>query len=598
MPRLPNIESLGERPIASPARGISSYRGESGAETVTGEAVMRFGSTVERAGDVVYKAQQEAQEKFDKVSAEEAFNSYRERQIDLTIGEKNGFVHRKGKAAADGTLYPQFVGNLNNSYNEISGGLLNDRQRELFRQRADITNIQYKENLLRHITEQSNQQARQTVEAGLALEHKSAGFAWRDPNAIKTSLLRSEALLVEQAEREGWKPDASGQNPILDAKRLEQRTKIHTAVINTALANDQWQYAQNYYRQNKGDIADPNGSVAQALEEGGLRGRSQANADRIMKEYRDPTAALEAARQIKDPKVRDATVERVHRQISEEKNFDARRRNALFVDATSVVEQTGDTDRIDPARWAELGPDQRSALKDRATHVRNGTEPKQNDEAWLKIANMAPGALARIDEAELMTTYRPNLDAEHWAQAVTRWRTARDAAQGKPEALVKIKDDLTFEQRFNDTVKQSGLLPKDKTIGALKGDQAGVIAQLRKSAADDLVAYKRASGKDYVPPEEVQRIINRRVLQSAFIDNPYWFGGETKPITLLTPEERTKAVVPMKKIMEQDPSAVVKIKNYARSLGVNASDKQIERAYFVHISGGSLDEYQRALGKK
>ena len=302
MPRLPNIESLGERPIASTARGIASYRGESGAETVAGESLMRFGSTVERAGDVVYKAQQEAQEKFDKISAEEAFNVYRERQLDLTIGEKNGFVHRKGKAAADGNLYPQFVGNLNNSYNEISGGLLNDRQRELFRQRADITNIQYKENLLRHITEQSNQQARQTAEAGLALEHKSAGFAWRDPNAVKTSLILSEALLADQAEREGWKPDASGQNPILDAKRLEQRTKIHTAVINNALANDQWGYAQTWYQKNKGDIADPNGSVARALEEGGLRQRSQASADKIMREYRDPTAALEAARQIKDPK--------------------------------------------------------------------------------------------------------------------------------------------------------------------------------------------------------------------------------------------------------------------------------------------------------
>jgi hypothetical protein len=338
--------------------------------------------------------------------------------------------------------------------------------------------------------------------------------------------------------------------------------------------------------------------LAQALEEGGLRQRSQASADTIMNEHRDPMAALEAARQIKDPKVRDATVARVHQRISEERNFDVRQRNALFVDATSVVEQTGDTDRIDPAKWARLGPDQKAALKDRATHVRNGTEPKQNDEAWLKIANMAPGALARIDEAELMTTYRPNLDAEHWAQAVTRWRTARDAAQGKPEAMVKIKDDLTFEQRFNDTVKRSGLLPKDKTIGALKGDQAGVIAQLRKSAADDLVAYKRASGKDYVPPEEVQRIINRHVLQSAFVEKPWYQSDESKPITVLTPEERTKAYVPMKKIIEQDPSAVVKIKNYARSLGVNASDKQIERAYFVHISGGSLDEYRRALTGK
>ena len=555
--------------------------------------MMRLGGAMQQTGDVLYKAEAEQQDRVDRAVAEDAFNAYREKQLELTLGEGKGFVHKKGKQAMDKQFFPQYMEQLNSNYRELNTRLGNDRQRELFRQRAEIANVQYRENLLRHITTQTDQHAKQTTEDGLALEHKAAGYAWQDPNAIKTSLVRSEALLVQQGESEGWSEET------LNAKRIDQRTRIHSAVISNALANDQWQYAQQYYRKNKGDIADPNGSVARALEEGGLRGRSQTNADSIVAQYRDLPEALEAARKIKDPKLRDATEDRVRRQISDRKQDDIRRQNAVFIEAVKTVEQTGDPDRVDPARYAELGPDQRNALKILAERQRSGQVAKQDDEVWLKFTAMAPGALARMDEADLITNYKPHLSPENWNTASQRWQAARNAAMGQPDALVKIKDDLTFEQRFNDTVKHSGLLPKDKTIGALKGDQAGVIAQLRQAAADDLVAYKRASGKDYVPPEEVQRIINRRVLQSAFIDNPYWFGGETKPIAIMTPEERTKAIVPMKKIMETNPAAYVKIKDFAREkLGVNPTDKQIERAYFVHISGGSVEEYRSALTGK
>ena len=538
-----------------------------------------------------FKELHKAEIQNDTLMAEDALNQYRASQIDLTVGQE-GFTKVRGKDAVNTPLLENYEKRLTKSKNDIAATLKNDNQREIFERRSQIPTLQFTESLKRHKAGEEDNNAKEILKSTLAIELSNVSNNYSDSLALEASKQRSGYAIDQEAARAGWSKER------IDFEKRASLSSIHTAVVSNALARDQWQYAQQYYRKNKDDIADPNGRLAQALEEGGLRGRSQANADRILKENSDPNAALEVADQIKDAKERDATKDRVRRELHDRRDINVRERNALFIDSVNVVEQTGDVDRVDPSRWARLGPERQAALKQLAGHVRAGTEPKQNDEVWLKFVGMAPGAIARIDEAELLTTYKPNLDREHWAQVANKWRTARDAAQGKPEAMVKIKDDLTFEQRFNDTVKQSGLLPKDKTIGALKGDQAGVIAQLRKSAADDLVAYKRASGKAYVPPEEVQRIINRRVLQTAFIDKPWSWNDPEKPITVLTPEERTKAYVPMKKIVGTDPSAVVKIKNYARSLGVNASDKQIERAYFVHISGGSLDEYQRALGKK
>ena len=413
MPKLLGIEALGERPIASPVGAIPAYRGASGAETVGGESLMKFGAALERTGNVIYEAQKVEQERFDKTAAEDAFNTLRERQLDLTVGEQNGFVNKKGKAAVDGTLYPQYTGMLDETYNELSGKLTNDKQRELFKSRAGIANLQYRENLLRHITEQGNVLAKQTTEGGLTVELKGASLAWRDPNAIGASLVRSEGLLKDQAEREGWADE------ILEAKTLEQKTRIHASVINNALANDNWGYAQTWYKKHKTEIVDVNGTIAKALEEGGLRSRSQQAMDKIVVEYKDPQAAMEAARQIKDPQVRDATETRVRQYFNDVKELDMCRRNTLFVQSANVVEKTGDVDRIDPGTWAELGPTQRTALQSLADHVRKGTEPKQNDEIWLKFAGMGPGARARIDEGELMQEYKPHLDRQHWEQAVS-----------------------------------------------------------------------------------------------------------------------------------------------------------------------------------
>ena len=520
----------------------------------------------------------------DTIMAEDALNQYRSSQIELTVGQE-GFTKIRGKDVVNTPFLENYEKRLAKSKNDIAATLANDNQREIFERRSQIPTLQYNESLKRHIASEQDNNAKEILKSTLATELSNVSNNYSNPLAIESSKQRNAYAIDQEAARSGWSKER------IDLEKRASLSSIHTAVISNALANDQWQYAQQYYRKNKGDIADPNGRVALALEEGGLRGRSQSNADSIVAQYRDLPEALEAARKIKDPKLRDATEERVRRQISDRKQDDIRLKNAVFIEAVKTVEQTGDADRIDPARYAELGPDQRNALKILADRKRSGQAAKQDDEVWLKFTSMAPGAIARMDEAELITNYKPHLSPENWDTASRRWQAARNAAMGNPEHMTKIKDELTFEQRFADTVRSSGILPKDKTIGSLKGDNAGMVSKLRQAAADDVLAYKRSSGKDYVPPEEVQRIINKRVLQTVFVDNPWWYDKE-KPLAALSEEEKAKAYIPIKKIPAPD---VVKIKNYARSLGVNVSERQIERAYFVYSSNGNLEQYKNIL---
>ena len=465
-----------------------------------------------------FKELHKAEIQNDTLMAEDAMNQYRASQIEQTVGQ-DGFTKNRGKDVVNTPFLENYEKRLAKSKNDIAATLANDNQREIFERRSQIPTLQYTESLKRHIAGEQDNNAKEILKSTLAIELSNVSNNYSNPLAIEASKQRNAYAIDQEAARSGWSKER------MDLEKRASLSSIHTSVISNALANDQWQYAQQYYRKNKVDIADPNGSIARALEEGGLRSRSQANADSIVTQYRDLPEALEAARKIKDPKLRDATEDRVRRQIGDRKQNDIRLQNAVFIEAVKTVEQTGDVDRIDPARYAELGPDQRNALKSLAERQRSGQAAKQNDEVWLKFTSMAPGAIARMDEAELITNYKPHLSPENWDTASRRWQAARNAAMGKPEHLAKIKDELTFEQRFADTMKSSGLLPKDKTIGALKGDNAAMVAKLRQSIADDIVSYKRSTGKDYIPPEETQRLINKHVMRTAFVDS-WWTDPE------------------------------------------------------------------------
>ena len=594
MPKLLGPEALGERPIANPAGTIPAYRGASGAETVGGESLMKFGAALERTGNVIYEAQKVEQERFDKTAAEDAFNTLRERQLDLTVGEQNGFVNKKGKAAVDGTLYPQYTGMLDETYNELSGKLTNDRQRELFKPRAGIASLQYRENLLRHITEQGNVLAKQTTEGGLTVELKGASLAWRDPNAIAASLVRSEGLLKDQAEREGWADE------ILEAKTLEQKTRIHASVINNALANDNWGYAQKWYQTNKAEIVDMNGTIAKALEEGGLRSESRRLADSIFaKSQTEGQAMAEADEKTKNnAKLYDATRERIRQKFSDKQNEFNAILEKTYLDASKIVEQTGSTDGIPADKWVSVLTDKhRSALGKRAQEIRENKEPKLNEKKWMEFLDIPANKLAAMNQAEVESSYISDFDRTRRLQAMDRWATARKAATGDPLASAKYASTIQFDDIVDGYARQMKVIPAGEKKN-LTAEQMEAYNNFRFAADAAIKDFERTKlqGKRVASSDEMQQIVSKTLLRKVFVEN--WYGGkDEKPIAAVTAKERAGVVgVPMAEIPQPD---LVKIKNYARSLGANVSNRQIERAYYIYSTNGNLEDYKNVLlGKK
>ena len=147
MPRLPSVQDL-QRPTPQVVRGTVAPRvlTPTGAES---QALQQAGQRVFAGSNVVLQAVQEQQERKDHLYAEDAWTKLRQKELELTFGE-NGFTKKQGSNALTPDFREEYVNQFDTVAEDISAGLLNDRQRGLFKSRAAVSKIQYEENLLKH----------------------------------------------------------------------------------------------------------------------------------------------------------------------------------------------------------------------------------------------------------------------------------------------------------------------------------------------------------------------------------------------------------------------------------------------------------------
>ena len=245
MPKLPDVNALGERQVPRPTGGVVSYNPTSGKEALVGQALTSLGETLGQIGQEAEKQRL----RDDTRRAEDAFNQLRSQQLDLTTGQ-DGFVNKKSGNAVNEPLMENYVKRFDDAAKRIEDALGNDEQRQMFRRRAAVSSYQFKQNLLQHITNESRVYDEQVFKGTIATETQSAAANWSDPNAVGLSLTRIDAATSARAQDEGWADEF--KNAVL----LQERGKVHAAVVGQALAAGNFQYAKGWYDRYKGEV-DP-----------------------------------------------------------------------------------------------------------------------------------------------------------------------------------------------------------------------------------------------------------------------------------------------------------------------------------------------------
>lgn len=329
--KLPSLDSMGERPTLQPSGGVAQYRGDSGGGDLPGKAMMQAGQTLMSEADQLTAQFKVEQEKMDTLKADEAFNKLRHKQLDLTIGEQDGYLRLKGSQAATRPVLQDYKKLYDDAVTSIEGSLTSDGQREKFRARAGVSGIQFQEGILQHVFKERSVYAKEVLVGTINTEVASATAQWGNPEAVAISIARIENQVKASATDLGWPKEYA------DAERLEALSKVHSAVITQAIAGGNYVFAEHWYEVHKKDIDKPTSvAVIRAVEDGEQKQlsngyRADYNTARRTGDYKALGTLLNSVE--KDPKLDDG------------------RRNALIGPIQNEMMRIENKRRADQERW-------------------------------------------------------------------------------------------------------------------------------------------------------------------------------------------------------------------------------------------------------
>lgn len=189
----------------------------------------------------------------DELRVEDAVNQLRERQLDLTLGQQNGFANVKGRNVLPGPdgqgLSQRYTQQFEDVARELEGTLANDAQKALFRRYAARSGIEFRSALMRHENAEIENWRKSVLDGVVAVESDNAAKNWNNPEAINLSRSRIDLNLARMREAEGIPADQ------LEKLRGEAMTRLHMGVINQMVGNRQVDAAARYLETYGDEIA-------------------------------------------------------------------------------------------------------------------------------------------------------------------------------------------------------------------------------------------------------------------------------------------------------------------------------------------------------
>lgn len=251
MATLPSVDKI-QRQAPRPALGIAQSPDVPMGELAMGTALQQAGSQFGSLSEEINREMQ----RVNKVRVEDAFSQLRNSQVDMTVGP-DGFQQKKGGNAIKTPLLKDYSEKFNGEIDKISQSLENDNQRELFKQAAQVSKIQFTQDILQHLNVENKSYQKEVYNGAVVSEVRNASAQWNNPMAVAASLERIRAATNRYADENGFPEEYR------NAAQLQDFSKVHSAVIGQALASKNFEYAKAWFDQYRDEI-DP--QTAKTLE--------------------------------------------------------------------------------------------------------------------------------------------------------------------------------------------------------------------------------------------------------------------------------------------------------------------------------------------
>ena len=245
-----------------------------------------------------------------------------------------------------------------------------------------------------------------------------------------------------------------GEPPEVTKQKIaEEVSRIHTGVLSLMIGKEQDLAAAKYYQAHTNELEPAALLELQGhLDLASLRGESQRRSDSILASTATFGGALAEVVKIGDPKLRDATRERV-KATYEDREADMHfQRDEAFSRAGQVLEQTHDLNKIAPADWLKLSVGDRETLKNREDQIRYPRRDT-NPDLYFSLMNMAGLSEASRQQFQglNLADYRGQLSPAHLDALVRLQRSGRigadkDAKKAAVAAEKRARADQILQQ--------------------------------------------------------------------------------------------------------------------------------------------------------
>lgn len=498
MPQLPDKYTLGRRPTPRP--GTRSLP-KTGHELEQYQAMRQLSGAVQNLGVTIDKVQDEQ----DKARAEEGYNQLIERQNELTFGE-DGFTQKKSGDAANGKIMETYDGRFETAVQEIGDGMANPRQQRYFKKRADVARLRYKQDILRHVSNETETYKDETAGASLKTSRRDAMMRWNDPVAVKTNIARSDGIINEMAKRKGW------NKKVTDQAKLEARSAIHIGVIQQAINNQSPLKAREWFDANKKDIdPDKYDDIERLIKGADLTKLVQDVTDDAMNRGLELTDAMAEVKKKYDGIEREKIVAGLKAAYGEEQA-------AADDRAWEIYAETKDLDQVklEPGLWGKMSGRTKELLTTKVNAAKKG-DMKTDRKQYAYLRNLYINKPAIFMDPEKTPLDRFTLSMSDYQEFVDL--QAGQTNLGDAQSKAKI---------ISSTIAALGHDPKDLTKDGATGDNVREI----ESRLNDEIRREAEVKKRKLTDNEIRDISKRMQIQVTREKIWGWvpFTGGEKPI--------------------------------------------------------------------
>lgn len=519
-------------------------------------------ANVTRAGNALIDIVSQEKEKADTAWSTEYYAKLAQKKQELFWDTTNGVITKRGK---DSFSAPDTYGKQFDDYADSLETDISASQKAMARKIREKEKTEFNGQILRHVSGESLKYQDESSKAAMMVARNDAVLGYGDDAITQDKIKLQEAAYLQTA---------SGKPPALvELEMRDIKSKTHRAIIERMLDNNDDINAQKHFEKYKADFTGSDiDDVEKSLKDGVLLGSSQRKSDEIFSSTNNLGAALDEARKIEDPKLREETTRRVKDRYAMKKLAQDQENESNHQLAGNILDKTGDTDKIPRNIWNKFTVAEKSSLASYAKNKREGKDVVTDWESYYDLKTMAstPETKNKFLQTNIMTM-RDKLGNTEFKELINLQASLR---KGDPKAEKLLDGYRTDSDIIHTSLKEAGINPSAKPGSA----QAVQVSQFKRSLDQKVISFQEATGKK-PNSKDLQGMVDELMVKS--ISSKGIFFDSKKRLFELEPGQK-----PSVEFSDIPSSERNKIESVLRARKIPVTEDRIVSLYNRKLSGG------------